>query len=85
MTARKFPLGLHRTAAPVSRGFGAVGRKVRHHTSRAREAWKRYYHYKRLEAHGNPNPWQGRKRHARMVVTALIWGAIIAYGLYHTL
>ena len=85
MTAEKIPIDTRIAAQPDRHKFGAVRRHVRHHTSRAREAWKRYYHYKRLEAHGNPNPWQGRKRHTRMILTALIWAAIIAYGLYHTL
>ena len=85
MTARKFPMGMHRAAQPVRQGFGSIQRHVRHHTSRAREAWKTYYHYKRLEAHGNPSLWHGRKRIRRMVATGLIWAAIIAYGLYHTL
>jgi hypothetical protein len=78
-------MGLQRTVQPGHRGFGAVGGRVRHHASRAREAWKNYYHYKRLEAHGNPGQWHGRARIRRMALTALVWIAIIAYGLYHTL
>jgi hypothetical protein len=85
VTSRKFPMGLQAAARPAGRGFGSVGRKARHHASRAREAWQNYYRYKRLEAHGNPGPWHGRKRIRRMAITAMIWGAIIAYGLYHTL
>lgn len=62
-----------------------VRHKVRHHVNRAREAWKRYYHYQRLEQHGSPLPWHGLRGWTRMIVTGLILAAIIAYGLHRTL
>lgn len=50
---------------------------------RARRAWKRYYHYWRLEKHGEPLPWHGRKAWLRVIETALLFAAVIAYGLSH--
>ena len=57
----------------------------RRHIDRAREAWKRYYHYQRLEEHGAPLPWHGRKAWRRVILTGLVLGALIAWGLYHTI
>jgi hypothetical protein len=68
--------------APPPRG---LHHKVRHHVSRARQAWKDYYHYKRLDEHGNHIPWHGRKGWTRAILTALVLAAIIAWGFYHTL
>jgi hypothetical protein len=59
--------------------------KLRHHGSRARDAWKSYYHYKRLEEHGNSLPYHGRKRKRRAIAVGILMAALIAYGLYHTL
>jgi hypothetical protein len=63
----------------------ALRKKLDHHTSRAREAWKSYYHYKRLEEHGNSLPYHGRKRRHRAILTGILLLAFIAYGLYRTL
>ena len=57
----------------------------RRHIDRAREAWKRYYHYRRLEQHGAPLPWHGRKAWRRVILTGLVLAAIIIWGLYHTI
>jgi hypothetical protein len=84
VVAEKIQRDTRMAVQPAPQQSNSVRLKVRHHTSRAREAWKKYYHYKRLEAHGNPSLWHGRKRRRRMFVTALIWAAVIAYGLYHT-
>jgi hypothetical protein len=63
----------------------ALRQKLHHHSSRARDAWKSYYHYKRLEEHGNSLPYHGRKRKRRAIVVGILLAALIAYGLYHTL
>ena len=53
--------------------------------SPAHAAWKKYYHYLRLEKHGDALPWHGRKAWIRVVLTGLALLAIVAYGFYHTL
>jgi hypothetical protein len=53
------------------------------HASRARAAWKRYYHYWRLERHGDGPPWHGKSGWRRAVLTGLVMAVVIAFGLFH--
>ena len=64
----------------LKEGIGAMDWK---HASRARAAWKRYDHYRRLERHGAPLPWHGRAAWRRVILTGLVLGFIVVLGLYH--
>jgi hypothetical protein len=52
------------------------------HISPARAAWKNFDHYRRLEEHGEPLPWHGRKAWRRVILTGLLLVAIATAGLY---
>ena len=51
----------------------------------AHEAWRRYYHYLRLERHGQPQPWHGGKGWTRVFAAGLVVLGIVAYGFHHRL
>ena len=49
----------------------------------AHEAWRRYYHYLRLERHGQPLTWHGGKGWARAFGVGAVLLGIVAYGFHH--
>lgn len=52
-------------------------------TGRAHRAWRRFYHYQRLERHGQERSWHGAKGWARALGVGLVLLGIAAYGFHH--
>jgi len=50
---------------------------------RARRRWRRYYHYQRLEQHGQPLSWHGGKGWIRALGAGLLVLGLAAYGFHH--
>jgi hypothetical protein len=50
---------------------------------RAHRAWRRFYHYQRLEQHGQSRSWHGGKGWARAIGVGLVLLGIAAYGFHH--
>ena len=49
----------------------------------AHQAWRRYDHYRRLEGHGQPRSWHGRRGWIRAIAACLALLGLVAYGFRH--